>query len=211
MVKLFCVVIAVVTLSAAQSSGEIYSGSCCDPGFPNDLGDIASDGSGGLQTVVRPLGPGEGGGFTFYQQEDPFADPPTTPPQAQFSLFVGEPLVLTLPQLSHAPHAATVSVSQSIVGNEIEIDAQIDFLGGSTDWLPPPNEYIHLLGAFPAGDYHVNVKITRSGWPHPLEPSVARGFIGFSVLAVPEPTTSVLGILATGLAILLRPIRTHRV
>lgn len=207
MTKLTCVVVAALVFNACESSGQVSVDAWWEPGSFYDLGDIASDGSGGQHSVVREQEAGEGGGFNYYYGESPFSAPPATPPQEQFVLSAGEELALTLPQLSHAPHGATVSVVQSIAGNQIEVDARIHFLGWSTDWLPPPNEYIHSLGAFPAGDYRVIVNLSRTNWIHPDEPAVSRGFIDFSVTAVPEPTAALLAALATALATSLRRAR----
>ncbi len=218
MYRLRCFLVAAVLavtpgVSVAQVSVD---GLCCTPGSFHDLGNISSDGSGGRRAIVRPLGVDEnGGGYEFFStylvDEDRFAELPDSPPQSSIILTELDSLALTLPQLSHFPQGAEVSVEHSISGSDIEVNASIQFLGWSTAWLAPPHEYVHDLGRLAAGDYRLTLNLERSDWIHPDDPSVTRGFIEFSVVAVPEPSTSLLNLVAAGLAISLRLIpASHR-
>ena len=162
------------------------------PGSFQDVGNIASDGSGGRRSIVRGLEQGETSGYVFFSDflssEDRFAEPPATPSQGELVLLADQPLALVIPQLSHFPNGADVFVEHSTVGSAVDVDASIHFLGYSTDWLAPPHEYIHVLGAFTPGDYRLTLNLSRSDWKYPHEPSVRRGFIDFTVVAVPEPS-----------------------
>jgi hypothetical protein len=192
--KLSCIAFIVLLLICPRIQAQVILDldPCCTPGSFQDIGNIASDGSGGRQSVVRPLDQGEGSGYIFFENylsaEGRYADPPATPSQTNIVLIAGEPLALALPQLQHFPEGATVSVEHSTIGNQVEVDASIHFLGYSTDWFAPPHEYIHALGAFTPGDYRLTLDLIRSDWFYLDEPSVTRGFIDFTVVAVPEPS-----------------------
>ncbi len=211
----FWCIAAVAVLAAVPgvSIGQVFvDGFCCTPGSFHDLGDIASDGSGGRRAIIRPLGVDENGGryeffSSFLSDEDRFAAPPASPPQSSIVLPEGSSLALTLPQLSHFPQGADVSVMHSVSGSDIEVTASIRYLGWSTDWLAPPHEYVHALGTLAAGDYRLVLNLERSDWMRPDEPSMTRGFINFTVRAVPEPPTSLLCAIVAGLAISLRLVR----
>lgn len=185
---------------------------CCTPGAFYDVGNLASDGSGGRQPIVRPLEPGEQGDEyiffnTFLAGEDRYAEPPATPSQEDIKLLAGRPLALALPQLSHFPNGAAVSVEQFIDGNQIQVDARIHYLGYSTAWLAPPHEYVHNLGTFTPGNHRVTLNVLSSDWLNPDSPSTIRGFIDFTVVAVPEPSTWLIAVLAAATAASFRRCR----
>ena len=216
MYRLWCFAIAaVLAATPGVSVAQVFvDGLCCTPGSFHDLGNISSDGSGGRRAIVRPLGVDEnGGGYEFFStflvDEDRFAELPDSPPQSSIVLTELDSLALTLPQLSHFPLGAATSVEHSISGSDIEVNASIQFLGWSTNWLAPPHEYVHDFGRFAAGDYRLTLNLERSDWIHPDDHSVTRGFIEFSVVAVPEPSTSLLSIVAAGLTISLSLVRTN--
>ncbi len=160
-----------------------------------DLGDMTSDGSGGRRAMIRPLERGEDGGryeffSNFLADADRFAEPPHSPPQSSIVLTEIGSLAITLPQLSHFPRAADVSVEHSSLGNDIEVNASIHLYAASTDWLAPPHEYVYELGAFSAGDYRLTLNLESSDCRNPNDPDVTTGFIDFTVIAVPEPSTA---------------------
>lgn len=190
-------VTAAYLLAAFCSSvhAQIFLDPCCTPGSFRDLGDITSDGSGGRRATIRPLELGEDGGryeffSNFLADAGRFAELPDSPPQGSIVLTEADSLAITLPQLSHFPQGADISVENSASGSNIEVDASIHFLGWSTDWFAPPHEYIHELGTFSAGEYRLTLNLERSDWLKPNEPAVATGFIDFKVVTVPEPTTA---------------------
>ena len=207
----YIAVFFLLVISSKANCQVISIDPCCTPGSFNDLGNIASNGSGGRQPVVRALEEGESSGYTFFETflsgEGRFADPPATPSQEILVLLAGDPLALALPQLSHFPSGATVSVEHIIIGNQIEVEAQIHYLGYATDWLAPPHEYVHALSAFIPGDYRLTLNLSRSDWMHPDEPSVSRGVIDFTVVAIPEPSTSAVALVAAILACSVRWFR----
>ena len=127
------ILIALILGSPEIQAGVVLVDFCCTPGSFDDVGNLASDGSGGRQPIVRPLEQGEQGDAyiffnTFLAGEDRYAEPPATPSQESITLLAGSPLALALPQLSHFPNGATVSVEQSKDGNQIEVDARIHYL-----------------------------------------------------------------------------------
>lgn len=178
---------------------------CCQPGGFYDLGNITSDGSGGRRALVRPLADGETPDrYTFFGEFLPelgsYSEPPATVAQDDVPLTAGEQLVLTLPQLSHFPAHAVVSVVHEAMGSDILVDTSLHFSGSITAWLAPPHEYVHDLGVFEPGDYRLTLNLQTSSALIPGEPSVTTGYIEFTVQPVPEPTTGLIAVVAFSLA-----------
>ncbi|HVT29790.1 MAG TPA: hypothetical protein VHE81_17360, partial [Lacipirellulaceae bacterium] len=106
-----------VTCAHAQTfsyaKALMFSGPGVEP-QNTDLGNIASDGSGGRQPIVRPLEAADVGHlWTFFpphfQLPDIYSAPtPATPAQSDVVLRAGMPLVLVLPELQHFPESANV-------------------------------------------------------------------------------------------------------
>ena len=141
---------------------------------------------------------------------DIFPDPtPATPSQADIYLTAGTPLILALPQLRHFPFGANVSVSQSIVGHQITVDASIHWLSFSTDTIYGPHEYLQQLGSLAAGEYRLNLNLVRSSDFGSPEPSTTTGYVDFVVHAVPEPTPLMLAC-SCGLVLLPVALRCRR-
>ncbi len=163
-----------------------------------DLGNIASDGSGGRQTQIRPFEADEIGQVwkffsPHYQLPEYFPDPPPpTPAQDDIFLTAGTPLILVLPQLQHFPNGADVSVSHAINGQQIIVDASIHYLGFSTATIYGPHEYLHPLGALDAGQYRLTLNFAWSSEFGPPDPSITTGHIDFVVHAIPEPSSLAL-------------------
>lgn len=186
---------ALLLLNSNYVRAQVSIDLCCQTGTNVDLGNIASEGLSGRRTVIRPLSDGEEGdryeffGSSFLTEEGRYPQPPDSPAQRDIILTEGTRLALTLPQLSHFPQGADIDVQQITSLGLIEATASIHFWGWSTDWLAPPHEYIHDLGVFTAGDYRLNLDVETSYWTNPTEPSITTGFIEFTVLPVPEPST----------------------
>ena len=186
--------------------GFLVGGPACaeitlDPWFnPQnpDLGNIASDGSGGRQIQIRPLKPDDIGHMwkffpPHYQLPEYFPDPPPpTPAQDDILLTAGTPLLLVLPQLQHFPNGADVFVSHMINGRQITVDASIHYLGYSTDTIYGPHEYLHPLGSLDAGQYRLTLNFAWSSEFGSLDPSTTMGYVDFVVRAIPEPSSLVL-------------------
>src|SRR4029079_8788028 len=95
-----------------------------------DLGNIGTMALEGPKHRIRPLEPDDVDKmWTFFPA---FTDPPATPAQSDTLLTDGTPLLLVLPQLQHFPAGALVSVSHSINGNQINVDASLQFTGSYT-------------------------------------------------------------------------------
>src|SRR3954451_9585569 len=113
-----------------------------------DLGNIASDGSGGRQIVIRPAEPDDiGKAWNFFpphlQLPDVFPDEtPATPAQQTFYLMANTPLILAIPQLAHFPSGASIAVSYSIDHQEITVDASLHDAGFVTGTIYGPHEYL---------------------------------------------------------------------
>lgn len=163
-----------------------------------DLGDITSDGTGGRQIQIRPLEAEDIGRMwkffpPHFQLPEVFPDPtPATPAQQDILLTTGTSLVLVLPQLQHFPSGASVSVSHSISGHEIRVDASIHYLGYDTATIYGPHEYLHPLGMLTAGEYRLTLNLSQSSELSLVYPSTTTGYVDFVVQPIPEPTTFVL-------------------
>ena len=161
---------------------------------PVELGDISSDGSAGRQFHIRPLLESEIGADWVYfpphsRLPDQFPDPtPNSPAQESIRLVEGKPLVAVIPQLQHRPTAGIVSTRHQLVGDTLTIDAMLQTFPAVTHTIYGPHEYLLPLGELDAGEYHVDVNLTRVDDRGTV--STRSGFMKFQVFAVPEPAGS---------------------
>jgi hypothetical protein len=120
-----------------------------------DLGNIASDGSGGRQIVIRPAEPDDvGKAWNFF--------PPHLQLQQTYYLMANAPLILAIPQLAHFPSGASVAVSYSIDHQEITVDASLHDAGFVTGTIYGPHEYLLPIAGLDAGDYHLTFNMNYS-------------------------------------------------
>ena len=175
---------------------------------PVELGDISSDGTTGRQFHIRPRLESEIGRDWVYfpphsQLPDQFPEPtPNSPPQDSIRLLEGTSLVAVIPQLQHKPTAGFVSASHQLIGNTVTIDAMLQTFSGATATIYGPHEYLLPLGDLDAGEYHVDVNLTRIDDRGSV--STHSGFMKFQVFAVPEPAGSasmLIGILVFVLSV----------
>jgi hypothetical protein len=171
--------VALTTSSVtAQSCFELW----IDPQGPTYC-NIASDGSGGRQALVRPL-LAEDVGQLYASFSDP---PPATPAQDDIHLVAGMPLIVALPQLQHLPSGANVSVAHTLIGEMINLNASIHFLDFITATYYGPHEYLHPLGSLDPGNYRLNLDLSLTANTGIVGPPRVLGYIDFIVHPVPEP------------------------
>jgi hypothetical protein len=186
-----------IQISATCSVGG--SNSIDFPPDPVDLGDITSTGCNGRQLLVEPTDPDTS---DFPYRFFPFY--PLTPPSpAQSSLILreGSNLTVAIPYLQHLPTRATINVSHSLHGSEILVDAAIHLRSSATATIFGPHEYLYAIGTLPAGDYKLTLNVASSSDYGGVYPQHLTGYIHFSVLPIPEPSTWLIqfvGILILG-------------
>ncbi len=158
-----------------------------------DLGNIASDGTGGRQIVMRPTEP-EDTGMTWkffpphFQLPDVFPDPtPATPAQQSYYLLEHSPLILAIPQLAHFPSGASIGVTYSVDNKDIIVDATLRDLGYVTATIYGPHEYLLPIAGLNSGEYHLTFNLIYSS-VYSDQVTQTSGFIEFAVHPVPEPT-----------------------
>jgi hypothetical protein len=163
-----------------------------------DVGNIASDGSGGRQFVVRPAEAGETVqdwkfyGFTFDSAGQIVYQAPPTPAQQALTLYEHSPLIVAIPQLAHFPSLASVHVDYAISGHDITIDAELHDSGAATATIYGPHEFLQPLPGLDTGDYHLTFNLTYSAsYSEYVTKSI--GYDDFVVNAVPEPGLILLG------------------
>jgi hypothetical protein len=163
-----------------------------------DLGNLTSTGNDGLQLTIEPSNPAQTGpAWRGY----PYDSAVTSPAQSSFSLLAGAPLTVAIPQLTHLPQFADVSVSDTIVGNDITINATMQYglVFGNTFY--GIQEYLLPVGGLDAGNYCLTLNVTRTiedidGDGGVSPPTLETGFANFTVSPVPEPSTLALAMLA---------------
>ena len=162
-----------------------------------DVGNLASDGTGGRQMIVRPLEPREVGlAWIFFpphwQLPETFPDPtPATPAQRSVFLTEGTPLVLVIPQLAHFPSGATIGISDEFNDSNIGVHASIHYLNFVTATIYGPHEYLLPLGSLSQGVYHLTFDLTQSNEGSD-QMTISNGYLNFVVNPVPEPATAIL-------------------
>jgi hypothetical protein len=167
------------------------------------LGDLTSTGSG-LQLTIEPSNPVEADHtwrffppriVTSFDEALSYVGP-SSPAQSSFSLLAGAPLTVVIPQLSHLPSYANVSVSDTIVGNVITVNATMRFGDIVGNTLYGPQEYLLPIGGLDVGDYHLTMNVTTTNADDNFVsyPTFETGFANFTVLPVPEPSTGALSL-----------------
>ncbi|HVT27860.1 MAG TPA: hypothetical protein VHE81_07575, partial [Lacipirellulaceae bacterium] len=101
------------------------------------------------------------------------------------------------------------SVSHMMSGQQIVVNASIDYLDTVTATVYGPHEYLHPLGTLGVGEYHLTLNIV-SNWGNtiPSAPFTSTGYIDFAVQAVPEPSALILA--AISFMLLLPALRPER-
>jgi hypothetical protein len=157
-----------------------------------DLGNLASDGAGGRQIVLRPEESSDVGRFwkffpPHFQLPSVYPDPtPATPAQDSYYLVEHSPLILAIPQLAHFPVVAETDVSYSIQGNEITVNAILRSGSVVTATIYGPHEYLLAIAGLDAGEYRLRFNLTESVMESDQITRMS-GFFDFSVHSVPEP------------------------
>lgn len=156
-----------------------------------DLGNLASDGTGGRQMVLRPEESSDvGATWKFFppQLQLPSVPDPTsaTPAQDSYYLVEHSPLTLAIPQLAHFPVVAETDVSYSIQGNEITVNAILHSGSVVTATIYGPHEYLLAIPGLDAGEYRLHFNLTESVMESDQITRMS-GFFDFSVHSVPEP------------------------
>ena len=160
-----------------------------------DLGDITSSGEMGRQLYVEPTDPSRPFAYyRFFPPHDvlPDAYPEPTPPsprQDSIQLFENTPLSVVIPQLAHFPFRAAIDVSHSITDHQIALHASIHYYGSVTATIYGPHEYLWPLGALDPGEYRLTLNFSQTSEQGETFPSSTSGFIRFTVLPVPEPSS----------------------
>jgi hypothetical protein len=204
-------------LLSSTLGGSSFADVTVEPWSPpdSDQGNIASDGSGGRQIQIRPMTSQDiGQQWAFFPAHELypeiFPDPtPATPAQSDIYLTAGTPLILALPQLPHFPWGANVSLSHSIVGQQITVDATIEYLAYSADTIYGRHEYLEPLGSLSAGTYRLNLNLVQSAEVRTPGTWRTTGYVDFVVHAVPEPSPFFLGC-SCGLVLLPVVLRNRR-
>jgi hypothetical protein len=161
-----------------------------------DVGDLTSTGNDGLQLTVEPSNPADA---VWDWRLYPYGSTPTSPVQSSFSLLVGAPLTVFIPQLSHLPMLAEVSVSDTIVGNYITVNATMQYGFDVGNTFYGPQEYLLPIGGLDAGDYQLTLNVTRTIVDDDDDispPTLETGFADFTVSPVPEPASLTLALVA---------------
>lgn len=181
--------VAVANCSHAEETIYVHG---TPPGIV-DLGDITSTGQPGRHLYIAPTDPANPyPHYRFFPPHDilpdAFPDPtPDSPAQDAVQLFEDASLTVVIPQLSHFPTGANVRVSHVVSGNEILVQATINYLSYATATIYGPHEYLWPIGTFTVGDYRLTFDFIQTFELEPL--SHTTGFVRFSVLPVPEPST----------------------
>lgn len=160
------------------------------PPVPVDVGNLASDGGGEWNYLVRPLAPHETAPSSLLFTANPldFPTPPVTPAQASIPLHAGIPLVLVVPN-SGGLVPAGLEVTHQIDQHQIDLHITRSYgLGGPAPWDLLGFEYLHPLGPLDAGDYTLNMTFLSTYESSPS--TIITGFLPFTVMAIPTPATA---------------------
>jgi hypothetical protein len=157
-----------------------------------DLGNLASDGSGGRQMVMRPMTPDDNADWPWQFFVSPIpgvssTPTPATPSQESYYLLENEPLILAIPLLQHFPIGADVAAHYSVSGHEMIVDATMHYLGYFTHTIYGPHEYLLPVSGLSSGQYNLTFNLTYSGEGAGVDDRTT-GYMDFMVHAVPEPT-----------------------
>lgn len=142
------------------------------------LSEVAAqaDVADGLGLYVRPSRSIELGSnppdWVFFS---PFGNPPPPPSQSDILLTPHDPLTVLVPLFAHLPATGYFGTNWSQEGNTIRINAYF-LMGGMTETLYGPHEYICPIGQLAAGTYRIEVNYFRWGtgdW----DPELAADFL----------------------------------